>query len=121
MTDSKTLVIIVLDKGDLDLSNLTERVRCAFEAATGSDDRHATRAKFYEVLNERQRQIVRYVVCGLTNKEIAFQMSLAAGSVAEYLSDIYARLDVSDPGSGVQHSNRTRLSSFFGDFFEADS
>ena len=54
----------------------------------------------------------------MTNREIAQDLSVVPGVVAEYLGDIYARLDSADHSSGLPHSNRARLISFFGDYFE---
>lgn len=131
MNNSKMCVIILFEQNDLDLQSVTARVLQAFEVdmevaverATirGADrhSKHAMRSQFYAALTERQRQIVRQVICGQSNKEIAFDLSIVPGVVAEYLSEIYARLDNAIPANGLQHSNRARLISFFGDYFES--
>lgn len=127
MNDSRTLVIIVLDKSNLDLQGVAARVLQAFDAEmqvtvhtaiVSNNHKNVARSQFYAALTARQRQVVQRVVCGLSNKEVAYELSVVSGVVAEYLSEIYTRLDDAEHGKGAQHSNRARLISFFGDFFE---
>jgi two-component system, NarL family, response regulator DevR len=46
------------------------------------------------MLTSRERQIVRLVSMGKTNREIADELSLAEGTVKEYISRLFRKLDV---------------------------
>jgi DNA-binding NarL/FixJ family response regulator len=45
-------------------------------------------------LTRRQKQVAALVTQGLSNKEIAFELKLAYGTVKEYLSSMFVRLGV---------------------------
>jgi NarL family two-component system response regulator LiaR len=45
-------------------------------------------------LTERERQILKLLVKGMTNKEIAMQLSLSPGTVRVYVSNIFTKLEV---------------------------
>lgn len=47
-------------------------------------------------LNEREREMLRLIAQGASNAEIAQRMSLAEGTVRNYVSAMFAKLDVSD-------------------------
>lgn len=47
-------------------------------------------------LNEREREILNLLANGLTNADIAERIHLAEGTVRNYVSAIFAKLDVSD-------------------------
>jgi DNA-binding NarL/FixJ family response regulator len=47
-------------------------------------------------LNEREREILQLLARGLTNADIAQRLSLADGTVRNYVSSILAKLDVAD-------------------------
>ncbi len=49
-----------------------------------------------ESLNEREREILNLLANGLTNADIAERIHLAEGTVRNYVSAIFAKLDVSD-------------------------
>ena len=46
------------------------------------------------ILNERETEVLRLVACGLSNKEIAFRMSLSGRTVSMCLTTIYSKLEV---------------------------
>jgi DNA-binding CsgD family transcriptional regulator len=48
-----------------------------------------------ELLTTRQRQVVRLVADGLTNRQIAVTLSIAVGTVDKHLDNAYAKLGVS--------------------------
>ncbi len=56
----------------------------------------ARTSSLLEKLSERERAILRYIVNGLSNTQIAEQMRLSDGTVRNYVSTILAKLDVSD-------------------------
>ncbi|MBI5960270.1 MAG: response regulator transcription factor [Chloroflexi bacterium] len=49
-----------------------------------------------ESLNEREREILQQIAHGLSNAEIADRLSLAEGTVRNYVSSLLAKLDVTD-------------------------
>jgi DNA-binding NarL/FixJ family response regulator len=49
-----------------------------------------------EVLTPRERDVLRLIVAGLGNKQIAGRLSLSAGTVKGYVSEIFEKLGVSD-------------------------
>jgi DNA-binding NarL/FixJ family response regulator len=49
-----------------------------------------------EELNEREREILQLIAHGLTNAEIADRLSLAIGTVRNYVSGVLEKLDVTD-------------------------
>ena len=49
-----------------------------------------------ENLNQREREILNLLANGLTNADIAEKIHLAEGTVRNYVSAIFAKLDVSD-------------------------
>jgi DNA-binding NarL/FixJ family response regulator len=49
-----------------------------------------------EKLNEREREILNLLANGLSNAEIAERIHLAEGTVRNYVSTIFTKLDVSD-------------------------
>lgn len=56
----------------------------------------ATRSPEAYDLSERERSVLRLLAGGLSNAEIAARLSLAEGTVRNYLSVIFEKLDVSD-------------------------
>lgn len=55
-----------------------------------------TDSSIAESLNEREREILKLLANGLTNADIAERIHLAEGTVRNYVSAIFAKLDVSD-------------------------
>jgi len=55
-----------------------------------------TDSTIIEDLNEREREILNLLANGLTNADIAEKIHLAEGTVRNYVSSIFAKLDVSD-------------------------
>lgn len=52
-------------------------------------------------LSERERQVLRHLVEGKTNKEIAVHLGLTEATVKGYMSSIFLRLDASDRTQAV--------------------
>jgi DNA-binding CsgD family transcriptional regulator len=52
-------------------------------------------------LTAREREIVAWVARGKTNREVAAQLSLSAGTVRKHLDNIYAKLDVPNRAAAV--------------------
>jgi len=49
-----------------------------------------------EPLSEREREVLQLLAQGLSNREIAFKLSLAEGTVKNYVTTILQKLDVRD-------------------------
>jgi DNA-binding NarL/FixJ family response regulator len=47
-------------------------------------------------LSEREREVLRLLAHGLANSEIARRLYLSEGTVRNYVSTIFAKLDVTD-------------------------
>jgi DNA-binding NarL/FixJ family response regulator len=60
-------------------------------ASTPSSD-----ATFAEELTEREREILRLIANGLSNTDIAERLHLSKGTVQNYVSSIFTKLDVTD-------------------------
>jgi DNA-binding NarL/FixJ family response regulator len=58
---------------------------------------------------ERETDIIRLLVQGKTNKEISQTLFLSIGTVKNYLSQIYLKIDVSDRANAVLFFNRLGL------------
>jgi len=52
-------------------------------------------------LSERERDILQLLVEGLSNAEIAHRLYLSEGTVRNYLSSLFVKLDVSDRTQAV--------------------
>jgi len=63
----------------------------------------ANRENVLTVLTERERQIMRLVSGGLSNKEIGRQLNITDGTIKQHLHHIYQKLEI---------SNRTVLAAF---------
>ena len=55
-----------------------------------------TNSTLAEELNEREREILSLLANGLSNAEIAQALHLAEGTIRNYVSAIFTKLDVAD-------------------------
>ena len=62
-----------------------------------------------ELLGERELQILRLMVTGLSNREIAETIHLAEGTVKNYASQIFQKLEVKDRLQAVLRSRELGL------------
>ena len=60
-------------------------------------------------LSERERQVLRLLATGATNREIAEQLHLSAHTVKEYVSAVYRKLEVRNRAEAVQKAQRLGL------------
>lgn len=60
--------------------------------------RHGAPAKatFINLLNNREKKILSLLASGLTNAAIAERLNLAEGTIRNYITNVFAKLDVSD-------------------------
>lgn len=63
----------------------------------------ARRRRVTSPLTPRQLQLLRLVAEGLTNRQVARQLSLAEGTVRRHLENIYCRLGVTSRTAAVRH------------------
>lgn len=64
---------------------------------------------FYQSLTERQKQVALLVAQGLTNQEIAAILFLDARSVAEHLTNVFAKFQDTIQFSPDKHGTRYRM------------
>jgi DNA-binding CsgD family transcriptional regulator len=62
------------------------------------------------LLTARQKDLLRQVAAGLTNRQIGRNLSISEGTVRKHLEHIYARLDVSNRAAAVARAFPTALS-----------
>jgi DNA-binding NarL/FixJ family response regulator len=60
-------------------------------------------------LNQQELKILKYVAQGLQNKAISELMFLSLGTVKNYISSIYAKLDVTSRSSAITKATEERL------------
>ena len=71
-------------------------------------------ASMHNMFSDRERDIIKLLLRGDSNREIADQLFLTVGTVKNYLSQIYQKLDVSDRAKAViklQELGSARLTS----------
>jgi DNA-binding NarL/FixJ family response regulator len=64
---------------------------------------------YVDPLTAREEDVLRYVVDGLCNKEIARRLDLAVGTVKSHLRSVYAKLDVKSRTHAVAVAGRRGL------------
>jgi DNA-binding NarL/FixJ family response regulator len=47
-----------------------------------------------KMLSDREREVMRLISCGLTNKQIAGQLKLSPGTVGGYVRSIFLKLAI---------------------------
>ncbi|MDQ0418415.1 DNA-binding NarL/FixJ family response regulator [Croceifilum oryzae] len=60
-------------------------------------------------LTERELQVLRYLSDGLSNKEIAKKLYLSEGTVKNYISNIYSKLDVKNRLHAAKKAHSERI------------
>lgn len=84
--------LAVIDK-DVSATQLVDAVRAAARGELVFDTRMALAVLVAESspLNEREREVLRLVAVGASNREISARLSLAPGTVRNYLSTVIAK------------------------------
>jgi LuxR family transcriptional regulator, maltose regulon positive regulatory protein len=77
--------------------NLLQKERQAALAPLGSKSLHPTRDRskgLFEPLTEREREVLRLVAAGTSNRVIAAHLTVTLGTVKKHLNNIFGKLDV---------------------------
>ena len=69
----------------------------------------APNAKLSNPLTQRELEVLRLIVAGLSNREIAAQLVLTLGTVKWYTNEIYGKLGVRSRTQAVALANRLEL------------
>ncbi|NMC46550.1 MAG: response regulator transcription factor [Chloroflexi bacterium] len=80
--------------GALIQPSVARKVIAEFSRMTPSTNE--VRPSLQEVLTDREKDILKGISRGMTNKEIAMQLSLTEGTVKNYISVIFQKLNVQD-------------------------
>lgn len=128
MSEQRAYIVIV-DSRMVDVQVLLQRLlhSCGVtaEIVDAVDPRTALRTQFYEILTERQRDVVRGVLARSSNYEISLALGIAEGNVADHLTKIYLALECFEqehvPNAPHRASNRASLIQFFGNYFDPPS
>jgi DNA-binding CsgD family transcriptional regulator len=89
-----------------------------FEVVEMTAPDHQQALRFYVNLTSRQREVVRLVSAGLTNREIADRLCIAPSVVAGHLTNIYGILANHYMHGSNLTSKRYTLIRLFNGFFE---
>lgn len=88
---------------------LLETLRMVAEGATAFDARHPQRPPGRAALSPREREVVRLVAGGATNREIAKELDLGEETVKTLLARTYTKLGVRRRAEAVAEAQRQGL------------
>jgi DNA-binding NarL/FixJ family response regulator len=97
----------VLKSGRID--ELLTALRAAVEGDDAFDSRHPRRAPGRAALSPREREVVRLVAAGATNKEIATQLEIGGETVKTLLARTFAKLGVRRRAEAVSAAHELGL------------
>jgi LuxR family maltose regulon positive regulatory protein len=80
----------------------------AFAGAPGAAHPLATEP-LIEPLSKREREVLGLIAAGLTNREIAAELYIAAGTVKRHLNNIYGKLQVHSRTQAVARARELGL------------
>jgi len=63
-----------------------------------------------EALTEREREIIRLVAQGLSNKDIAYTLSISDSTVRHHMTSIFDKVGVPNRQKLLVHANQVRSS-----------
>ena len=63
----------------------------------------------YEPLTEREREILTYIIAGLSNREVAQRLHLALQTIKWYTSQIYDKLGVDNRQQAIKQAKVLNL------------
>jgi LuxR family maltose regulon positive regulatory protein len=62
-----------------------------------------------EPLSERELEVLRLIVAGLSNKEIALELVLAIGTIKKHINNIYGKLGVNRRAQAIRRAQELDL------------
>ncbi len=95
----------------VDDSSQSETAAAANPSAPQSSEKEEI-PDWYISLSPREKAILKYLIQGMTNKEIAREVHLGDQTTRNYMSSIYSKMDVVDRLSAIRKA-RTLASYFF--------
>ncbi|GAA6153684.1 response regulator transcription factor [Pseudoteredinibacter isoporae] len=79
------------------------------DALQSIDDEQLSRPLLLEELSDKERQILRYIAAGFSNKEIAGAVFLSEGTVKNHISTILQKMEARDRTQAVVKALRWKL------------
>ena len=61
------------------------------------------------VLTDRENQVLHLIATGLTNKQIACELSISEATVENHIHHIYEKLGISNRAQAVAHAFHVRM------------
>ena len=92
---------LVYHGGSLVPQQLAKKVFQTMDAETAMQDNHEPSSHNPYQLNEQELKILKYLAQGLANKAIAEMMFLSLGTVKNYISNIYSKLNVINRSAAI--------------------
>ncbi|MFQ5612630.1 MAG: response regulator [Anaerolineae bacterium] len=77
--------------------------------------REATRSEAFADLTDQELKVLALIARGKTNKEIATNLHLGEGTVRNYVSSIFGKLDLSNRAEATAYAVRHNLDDFVGE------
>lgn len=87
--------------GSLVPQQLAKKVFQTMSGETAIQDYHEHSSNNPYQLNKQEMQVLKYLAQGLANKAIAEMMFLSLGTVKNYISNIYSKLNVKNRSSAI--------------------
>lgn len=81
----------------------------AFSPIGGGKTAHPQPARSYELLSEREMEVLRLIALGKTNIEIAHQLVVSPGTIKAHTASIYRKLDVANRTEAVARAQQLSL------------
>ena len=85
------------------------RILAAFEAERPKSTAPVRGAALTEPLSERELEVLRLVIAGLSNRDIADQLTVSLGTVKTHLHSIYGKLAVSSRSQVIRRARELAL------------
>lgn len=96
--ENKLLTVVKLNGSTIMQPEIASKIVSHIKNITSMPKKtsQATREEFKEELSERETEILKLVAKGFNNRDIAKLLYISEGTVKNYISNIYSKLDISD-------------------------